>query len=144
MPTTGPSLHLFWSELACKDGTPYPTLWRQTRAVTLADGFERFRHLCGDRELTVDSGFRTSEWNRVVKGAKTSQHIEGRAIDILKPGHLILEQFWALAHAFALERDNAVRGLGYYPWGVHLDDRPSNRVVVWYGTRPNADVSDSE
>jgi len=138
MTPTGPSLHLSWAELGCKDGTPYPSIWRRTRAVALALEFEAFRHLCGDRPLEILSGFRTSEWNRRVGGAGNSQHVQGRALDILKPGNFTLEQFWNLAHAHAMDR-SGVFGLGRYPWGVHLDIRPANRLVVWNGSRPDAD-----
>jgi uncharacterized protein YcbK (DUF882 family) len=79
-----------------------------------------------------------------VGGAKNSQHLHGRALDILKPPNFTLEQFWELAHAHALDQTNNIFGIGRYPWGVHLDIRPSNRVVVWNGSRPNADTVISE
>jgi len=139
MTPAGPSPHLYWIELACKDGTPYPMIWRSTRALILAKEFEAFRHLCGDRPLEVLSAFRTPEWNRRVGGASNSQHVHGRALDILKPTNFTLEQFWNMAHAYAMTSDSGLYGLGRYPWGVHLDIRPANRLAVWNGSRPEAD-----
>jgi uncharacterized protein YcbK (DUF882 family) len=92
----------------------------------------------------VLSAFRTTEWNRRVGGAANSQHVHGRALDILKPSNFTLEQFWALARAHALRSDSALFGVGRYPWGVHLDSRPSTRLIVWNGVRPDADIAISE
>ena len=36
----GPSLHLSWAALACRDGTPYPHDWRDNRALILTTTFE--------------------------------------------------------------------------------------------------------
>lgn len=139
MTPTGPSAHLSWMELACKDGTPYPTIWRETRGRILGIEFEAFRRLCGDVPLTVASGFRTREWNRRVGGSTRSQHVEGRALDLETPRSLTLKQFHRLAHSHAMREDSRVYGIGYYPWGVHLDIRPAVRLAVWHGSRTDAD-----
>ena len=76
----GPSEHLAWSELACKDGTPYPAQWRETRAVALSAVFEALRAAVG-QPLSILSAYRTQAHNRVVGGARASQHVEGRALD---------------------------------------------------------------
>ena len=138
----GPSAHLLWTELACHDQwrTPYPLVWRDTRGTELAELFEAFRAWCGGDPLIVLSAYRTPEWNRLKKGAKRSQHIEGRALDLTRHGwtafHLYRE-----ARAFAESYPHLVGGIGQYPTFVHLDMRETARLVAWQGARPQAEVT---
>jgi len=136
MDSTGPSKHLSWAELACHDvaHTPYPREWRADRAVELAQAFERVRELYG-APLAVDSAFRTTAYNRSIGGAKDSQHIQGRALDLrpLKPGRLALEALISAARRAVGE--GLVRGIGIYSGFVHIDTRPGSRVFSWYGGR---------
>lgn len=135
----GPSTHLTWDELACDDEarTPYPQKWL-SRALRLGEVFEYFRTLCGGVPLTVSAGFRTISHQRgLYRGKKRkvtrSQHCEGRAIDIHRPRSLSLAEFHARARLCAKTcRD--IGGVGYYPWGVHLDIRrrpKSGRLARW-------------
>ena len=135
----GPSEHLSWEELACSDGTPYPSHWRHSRVVALGLVFEHLRALCGGISLEVSSGYRTKQYQRdwyESQGKKPrmgSQHIQGRAIDVRKPSQIRIATF----HQYARECASSspyVGGVGYYPWGVHLDIRPrpaSNRLARW-------------
>ena len=77
----GPSPHLSWPELGCKDGTPYPAQLRASTALILGVQFEYIRKELGDKPIKVGSAYRTRRHNRAVKGAKNSQHIEGTALD---------------------------------------------------------------
>jgi hypothetical protein len=133
----GPSPHLTWAELQCKDGTPYPEVWRDTRAVQLADAFEAVRAAVG-QPLVVLSGYRSPAHNRAIGGAKLSQHVEGRAVDLLPP-----KGWTALSLAAVCRQIPEVRGLGVYEVGnfVHIDVRPAgrNQIIVWRGGRPAAD-----
>jgi len=131
---TGPSKNLSWAELACKDGTPYPEQWRTTRARDLAAAFEAVRDAVG-LPLVVLSGYRTSAHNRAIGGARASQHVEGRALDLLPPRGWTVTQLAAVVAGVP-----AVRGIGVYPTFVHLDVRPSERRAVWRGGRVDADV----
>jgi uncharacterized protein YcbK (DUF882 family) len=131
---TGPSKNLSWAELACKDGTPYPEQWRTTRARDLAAAFEAVRDAVG-LPLVVLSGYRTSAHNRSIGGARASQHVEGRALDLLPPRGWTVTQLAAVVAGVP-----AVRGIGVYPTFVHLDVRPSERRAVWRGGRVDADV----
>lgn len=132
---SGPSAHLNWAELACHDAvrTPYPQDWRLSRAVELADLFERFREWCGGGPLVVLSGFRTPAWNAHIGGARKSQHVQGRALDLTRPGWPI-ERLHRAARAFAATEEG-LGGVGYYPGFLHLDTRPGDRLVVWHGSR---------
>lgn len=133
----GPSPHLSWKELACKDGTPYPEEWRDSRGVTLAIEFEKIRAIVG-HPIEVSSAYRTSEWNRRIGGARRSQHIEGRALDLYPPSSWSLENFYRIVRAVALRRGSWIYGLGKYPTHVHIDVRPapkSKRLTAWHGSR---------
>lgn len=129
----GPSPHLSWAELACKDGTAYPVEWRETRAKALAEAFEALRAAVG-LPLTILSAYRTPAHNRRVGGAKNSQHVQGRALDLLPPRGWTPEQLAAVAAGIP-----AIRGIGLYQTFTHIDVRPDSRRV-WKGGRVDADV----
>jgi uncharacterized protein YcbK (DUF882 family) len=134
---TGPSAHLSWDELRCKDGTVYPLLWRSTRAVELARAFERVRLVVG-APLRVTSGYRTEAHNRRRGGARFSQHVQGRALDLLPPPGMIPLTLFNLIRGVVKEA--GIRGLGLYPTFVHIDVRPSAKLIVWTGTRAWAEM----
>lgn len=137
---SGPSAHLTWKELACKDGSPYPVEWRATRLPALVEVFERLRVLCGNTPLTVLSAYRTEAHNRRVGGARLSQHVQGRALDIRCPTHMTLREFTLIAKSMRSEPGNRLRGLGVYPDFLHVDVRPAERLITWYGSRHLADL----
>lgn len=127
-----PSVHLSWGELACKNGIPYPQKYITDGTVfKLAEVFEEIRATCGDYPIIVNSAYRTPEYNKKIGGARNSQHVLGRALD-LKHTQLSNEQF------FTTIRENAVylgvRGLGHYNNFVHVDIRYSPHLIVWYST----------
>lgn len=137
----GPSEHLTWKELACKDGTSYPTEWRANRAIALAGVFELIRQLCGNKPITVLSAYRTPAYNKSVGGALHSQHIEGRAIDLRPPSGLSLDEFYSIIRL--LPKTTLIRGIGKYKTFVHVDIRPApvndpKHVALWYGPGVNA------
>ena len=131
--------HLRLDEVACHDGTPYPRDWIETRLVPLAQEFEAIRTACGDRPIPILSGYRTPEHNARVGGARHSQHIEGRALDLGMPEGIDLEEFWRIVNRVACER-GVIRGLGLYPSFIHIDIRPEIRIAKWNGTRALAEL----
>ena len=141
----GPSTHLTWAELACHDvaRTPYPARWRQSRARRLATVFEAIRHACGDHPLRVLSGYRTPAHNRAVGGARNSQHVQGRAIDLAPPRGWSVKRFHAVVRAVASE-DPRIGAVGYYRWGVHVDIRArrKGRLVAWSAVGPGTPARD--
>lgn len=133
-----PSTHLAWSELACKDAarTPYPAAWRETRARVLAREFERIRAAVG-APITVLSGYRTVAHNRAVGGAASSQHVQGRALDLRPPKGWSVDRFYAAIREIALREDSAIYGIGKYAGFVHVDVRPApahGRLTAWRGS----------
>ena len=133
-PDRSPSAHLTWTELGCHDAarTPYPARWRQSRARRLAAVFEAIRHGCGDHPLRVLSGYRTPAHNRGVGGARHSQHVHGRAIDLAPPRGWTVTGFHTVVREVARE-DPRIGAVGYYRWGVHVDirARSQGRLVAW-------------
>jgi len=127
----GPSTHLTWEELACKDGTPYPEEFKlDGRVFILALVFEDIRAIYR-KPIIILSAFRTTTWNAKVGGAKFSQHIQGRALDLKPPFNVDVNKFYKDI------KDNAdcfgIHGLGKYLTFVHVDIRPIDNLVTWNG-----------
>lgn len=134
---TGPSPHLSWDELACHDRlhTPYPLDWRGSRAVLLAREFEAVRDLlAGDvgREipLLVHSAYRTMAHNAAVGGSPSSQHLQGRALDIAPRDPRLLDRLYAVTVRRA-DAVLAIRGVGRYDTFIHMDTRPTAALALW-------------
>lgn len=128
----GPSAHLTWGELKCKDGTSYPNEFRKDgRAYRLARAFEEIRHGCGDDPIEIWSAYRTPAWNRKIGGTTKSFHLKGMALDL---HHTILtnEEFFRIIHANA--ENFEIGGIGKYKRFVHIDIRNSERLIVWRST----------
>lgn len=127
---SGPSKNLSWSELRCKDGTEYPQVWRDSRAIKLALMFETIRG-CWNRPIKINSAYRSESWNRKIGGARFSQHVQGRALDMEPPNGIELDEFYKTILEFVDEL--GIRGIGLYKTFVHVDIRPSDKLIVWKG-----------
>jgi len=76
--------HFALEELACTqhreiDNKPPPEVTANLRAT--ATRMEEVRRLLGDHVVSVTSGYRCPELNRVVGGSRTSAHLRGHAVD---------------------------------------------------------------
>lgn len=106
-------------EFRCKDGTD-TVMVDETLTVVLQCIREHF-----GKPVTITSGYRTAAHNAAVGGAKSSQHLLGRAADIRVQGVSVED---AAAYAESLMPDWG--GVGRYPvkagraagW-VHVDTR---------------------
>ena len=108
-------------ELRCRDGSD-TIMIDQTLAVLLQAIREHF-----NKPITITSGYRTAAHNKSVGGAKSSQHLLGKAADI-QVADTTVEA--VAAYAESLMPDWG--GVGRYPvkagrtkgW-VHVDTRPN-------------------
>ena len=55
-------------------------------SLDLVGKLEKLRTSIGDKPVQVTSGYRTEEYNKLVGGAKRSQHMKGKAADIMVEG----------------------------------------------------------
>lgn len=127
----GPSKNLTWKELACKDGTPYPTKWINTRALEVSDSFEIIRAAFGNKPIRILSAYRSPAHNKKIGGARHSQHMNGRALDLMPPEGVNVLEFFNVIKKFA--KETKIRGIGLYETFVHIDTRPSDNLVIWNG-----------
>lgn len=144
-PMTGPSAHLSWDELACHDATrtPYPLDWRTdpTRLRALCDAFEAIRAECSAEAgmpcpLIISSAYRTPAYQAMLVAhpiflaATRSQHVQGRALDLVLPRLLTWAQFAACAKRAATRTGSPIRYLEYRPAHyIHVDVRPTQHLV---------------
>jgi uncharacterized protein YcbK (DUF882 family) len=130
--------HLSWGELACHDDarTPYPKKWRHTRLPALRHAFETIRHACGDQPIRILSAYRTKTHNRHIGGARHSQHVQGRALDLRAPAGMPMREFERIIEAVITENTTAIRGMGRYRQFIHIDVRPRTRLARWTYLEP--------
>lgn len=132
MSNIGKSLHISWEELACKDGTPYPSIYvKDGRIIELVVMFERIRALFGGVPLIINSAYRTTIYNKLVGGSPKSQHLLGKALDIQPPKGVTINSFFI---ALKLNhKELGIRGLGKYKTFCHCDIRESDNLIEWEG-----------
>jgi uncharacterized protein YcbK (DUF882 family) len=113
---------------------PYPTEWIEERLRLLCAALEILRAELGDRPVTVISGYRSPPYNRAIGGARHSQHMAGRAADIVVAG---VEAGRVHDTALRLNREGRllIGGLGRYAGFTHLDVRPGATLARWRGAR---------
>ena len=108
-------------ELRCRDGSD-TVMVDETLTVVLQCIREHF-----GKPVTITSGYRTAAHNAAVGGAKSSQHLLGRAADIRVEGVSVED-----VAAYAESLMPGWGGVGRYPvkagrakgW-VHVDTRPN-------------------
>mgnify|MGYP001580031999 CR=1 FL=1 len=131
--------HFSAEEFACRDGTPYPSAWIGSRLRPLCELLEIIR---ADLEVPIDivSGYRTKTYNKHIGGARQSQHVQGRAADIIAGNLSVIMP--AKVHAAILELydtnsdvQRLLGGLGSYQDFSHLDVRKTDHLVRWKGSR---------
>lgn len=138
--------YLSAKEMGCRDGTPYPAKWLPTRGRDLRIVFGRIRGIWG-RPITVGSCYRTTAYNARVGGARASQHVDGRALDLYPPKGVSIGAFQReirrMADQMAAEGNDLIGGIGYYPTFCHVDIRGAvgDRAIVWWGSRPAPEVA---
>lgn len=130
--------HFDSDEFDCHDGSDYPADRIDSHLRPLCEALEvirdeltamRGRHV----PLAIVSGWRSPAWNKRVRGAPKSRHVEGDAADVRPMGVSVAELH---AVALRLHRAGKIRlgGLGLYRGWVHLDTRPGARLAQWTGS----------
>lgn len=119
--------------------TPYPREWVESRWRPLADVLDHIRLQAGGPiRITPSGGYRNAEHNRALGGAAKSQHMEGRAADIVSDKlsarqlHDLILRLW---EGGAIQ---GLSGLGKYDRFVHIDvggPRPPGGIRRWTGGR---------
>lgn len=124
--------HFKYSEFSCHDGTEYPFAWTD-RLLKLCQQLEKIRVKCG-LPITITSGYRTPDYNHHIGGAPKSQHVQGKAADIIVKGmdahsahDLILKMY--------KDGELEIGGLGKYDSWCHVDIRENNgHLAQWNGS----------
>jgi len=121
--------HFSWAEFACHDGTlmPPPVKINIPRTAEMLEVLrlalsEEYKTDC---PLIVASGYRSPEWNKYVGGVANSQHLLGKAADIVC---LKLTAVKVQVVARKLWSRGTIGGLGLYPGFTHVDWGPKR---IW-------------
>lgn len=122
--------HFEEREVACRDkDRTMPTGPELENAKKAAQMMEAIRSYLGDRAITVNSWYRTPEYNRQVGGAKNSYHVKGMAVDFTVAGLTPAQVQRKLIAA----RDSGkldIGGIGKYKRWTHCDIGPKR---TWQG-----------
>lgn len=73
------------SEFESHDGSKMPSNVKRN-ILMLIENLEVIREACGNRPMTITSGYRSKAHNTAIKGAKNSQHVKGNAADFKVKG----------------------------------------------------------
>ena len=134
----GPAFRFTWNEVRCTDGSLPLDRRMRRRYVVQARNLNRLRKRIAKHygvkfsavSISVNSWYRSPEYNRQIGGASRSEHVEGRATDVTVHvsgiGKLAPHVVAQLAEAVsAFERG----GIGWYDRDhgafTHLDHRPN-------------------
>lgn len=109
------------SEFESKDGSSMPSDVRQN-IIRLANALQVIRDYFNS-PIMVTSGYRSPEHNATISGAATnSQHIHGKAADIIVSGRTAVEMYEGIEYLISQNRIPE-GGLGLYSNRVHYDIR---------------------
>lgn len=119
------SAHFKMEEFKCKDGTQVPAEY-YGNCQKLMNMLEEIRTACGNRAITINSGYRTPSYNKKVGGASKSQHLYASAADIRVSG-MSASEVYKICDKLVGSRG----GVGKYSSFTHVDVR-GNRAR-WNG-----------
>jgi uncharacterized protein YcbK (DUF882 family) len=107
-------------EFKCKDGSDIPNSVLPN-IVQLAKNLQVLRDHLG-KSIIINSGYRSPKYNAKIGGVKNSQHVKGKASDIVVKGMTPKEV--ALVIEGLIEQGKMMQGgLGIYPNFTHYDIR---------------------
>lgn len=114
------SKYFTWKEAACRDGTPVPDKLK-TSVSAVAYDMDVIRDFFGV-PITVNSWYRTPEYNKKVGGKPSSKHLLGIAVDFTVKGvspKQVREVLEGLIRIGAIYQG----GIGAYDRFTHYDNR---------------------
>lgn len=110
-------------EFQCKDGNNQVKL-----DSVLLNKLQKFRDRLGV-PLTINSAYRTPEYNKKIGGSPNSQHMLGAAVDVsIRNINMKIESIAKIAEEIGFT------GIGLYDTFIHLDVRP-NKTKFDYRTK---------
>jgi uncharacterized protein YcbK (DUF882 family) len=112
----------------------YPAKWIESRLRPLCETLEVIRSALS-APLKIGSGYRDPAYNVAIGGARASQHMEGRAADITVRGWSAANVHATILALYAQGKLPHLGGLGIYPGFVHVDVRPTKKLMRWTGSR---------
>lgn len=89
----------------------------------LIERLDALRKIIGP--IHINSGFRCYTHNRSIGSSDTSRHPKGLAADIPADGR-------SINYMVQAAKTVGFRGIGTYPWGIHVDVRQSE-LRMWNG-----------
>lgn len=95
-----------------------------------AQTLERVRVLLGSRPITISSGYRSPDLNRVVKGARASAHLFGLAADFICPGYGTPLQICKAIAASNIDFDQIIQEGTWVHLGLAKAGEKSRRQVL--------------
>jgi uncharacterized protein YcbK (DUF882 family) len=110
-------------EFACNDGTDVPAEYLPN-VITLAKNLQVLRDTL-KKPVTINSGYRSPDYNKKVGGASKSQHLVAKAADIRVPGLLAIEVYNVILRLIEQGKMHN-GGLGLYDTFVHYDVRAAS------------------
>lgn len=132
--------HLYWSEVACRDGTTYPldlrepVLFKRVLPAWIAIRAEVAIQVGYDTPIIVTSFYRTEAYNRRIGGESGSWHVKGCAWDSTAAPELSTLAYGLIVARMARQHPElGIRGVGLYLEDgiVHTDCRPTKAVALW-------------
>lgn len=111
--------HFKSDEFACKcgcNGHLAPEI--QANIKKTAEMLEKLREACGNKPITLNCGFRCARHNKEVGGADQSQHLVGKAADVVVSGMTPLQVQSVAATV------KTIGGVGHYSTFTHVDIGP--------------------
>jgi uncharacterized protein YcbK (DUF882 family) len=108
------------SEFDCNDGSEMPeSVFENVEAH--AENLQTIRDFC-NASITINSGYRSPSYNKLIKGASKSQHLTGNASDVKIEGYTpeeVADIIEGLIRIGAIEEG----GVGRYDSFTHYDRR---------------------
>ena len=115
-------------EFKCKCGCEMPDEV-VTNLEGLMEQLQRVRDYVGV-PISINSGYRCANHNEAIGGVKHSQHVLGKACDIVVAGmtpNKVADEVEYMVRFCNL----AIGGLGRYNTFTHVDTRDSSRLIEW-------------